>query len=249
MKKCVVSFLIILIVLTTHGFSFDFSGQLHFDTYAGDPTFGFSFDASGNVLDNLKLNAKLDYFTANSYEAQCLVVGKLWFLKLGAGIAYSIDNSAENIIVPGLGFTAHMDLPFNMALAADAILSLAPANLYEAYSFRVGGAFMFSTANADSTLKYSLKQSAEKKGKTHSATFSIEAFEKGVPFTLSLAFGTDFLTDIEDEDVLFEFHIEGGFSIITKKAGIYSLKGKVTPITYRTNPTPFCVSLGAAFSL
>lgn len=239
------------LVLCSAGiFGFDFSGKLHFDTYDGSPTFGFSFDAEGKITGSIGLNARLDYFTANSYEAQCLVVGKIWQVTLGAGVAYSIDNSAKNIIVPGVGLSAGMDLPLGMGLSANAILSLAPANLYEAYSFRVGGAFMFGTENADSALEYSLKQSAEREGRIHSVAFSVDAFEEGVPFTLSCGFGLGFITGSDTELLLpFEFHVEGGFSVRTGRAGTYSLEGRVTPFTYRDAELPFEVRLGAAFSM
>ena len=245
-KKLFITFLCIF--LAANSFAINFSGVLHYDTYLNTPTFGFSFDASGDILDNLDLNAKLDYFNHNTYEAQCRLITKIWKLTLGGGVAYSIDNSAKSIIVPGLGFTAKMDLPFKMGISSDAIISLAPANLYEAYSFHVGGTFTFSTDNAISALKYSVKQSAEKEGKLHSFLFSVLAFEKDVPFNISLGFGADLLQEKEaQESIPFEFHALGGFSIKTKKAGTYSLSGKVTPVTYRENKTPFSVSLGIAF--
>lgn len=248
MRKIAAVFLI-SIFLGANIFAFEFAGRLHFDTYVGEPTFGFSFDASGDILESLRLEAKLDYFTANSYEAQCLLVGQLWKFTLGAGLAYSIDNSAKNIFVPGVGLSAYLPLPFNMGLSGNAILSLAPANLYEAYSFRVGGAFMFSTANADSALEYSVKQSAEREGRIHSVFFSLDAFEKGIPFTVSLGFGSDFITGSDaSTGFQFEFHAIGGFSIITKKAGTYSLRGKVTPMTYRDVDLPFEVCLGVSFA-
>ncbi len=239
---------LLLVLFISNAFTFNFSSALHFDTYDNSPTFGVSFDAIGNILDNLELNAKLEYFNHNTYEAQCRVISKIWKMTLGGGVAYCIDNSAKNIIVPGLGFIAKLALPFNMGISADAIISLAPANLYEAYSFHTGGTFTFSTANADSALRYSVKQSAEKEGIIHSIMFSVLAFEKDVPFNISLGFGSDFIKNSDDKDTVpFEFHITSGFSIKTKKAGTYSLSGKVTPVTYRENKNPFSVSLGIAF--
>lgn len=243
-------FFIVFFITFASSFSFalnlSFAG--HFDTYSGSNSGGFSFDATETIVPSIALNAKLDYFSPGSYEAQCLVLGNFDIVSVGAGIAYSMDNTAENIIVPGLGFTASVKLPLNLGFNAAAILSLAPANLYEAYSFRVKGTILFDTPNAHASLGYSLKQSAEKEGLLHSTMFRVDAFEKNIPFTIMLGFGADFLTHTEDS-IQVEGSIIGGFSIITKKAGTYFVEAKVSPITYRDMDIPFEIKGGASFLL
>ena len=248
MKIKFIVFIATFISFVSFGFSLDLSFAGHFDTYSGSNSGGFSFDATETIIPKLALNAKLDYFSPDSYEAQCLVLGNFKLLSVGAGIAYSMDNTAKNIIVPGLGFTATVKLPLNLGLNTAAIISLAPANLYKSYSFRVKGAILFDTPNAHSSINYSLKQSAEKEGLLHSTLFRVDAFEKNIPFTIMLGFGADFLTHTENP-VQIEGSIIGGFSIITKKLGTYFVEGKVSPITYRDIDIPFEIKAGASFLL
>ena len=227
MKIKFIVFIATFISFVSFGFSLDLSFAGHFDTYSGSNSGGFSFDATETIIPKLALNAKLDYFSPDSYEAQCLVLGNFKLLSVGAGIAYSMDNTAKNIIVPGLGFTATVKLPLN---------------------FRVKGAILFDTPNAHSSINYSLKQSAEKEGLLHSTLFRVDAFEKNIPFTIMLGFGADFLTHTENP-VQIEGSIIGGFSIITKKLGTYFVEGKVSPITYRDIDIPFEIKAGASFLL
>lgn len=237
------------ILLCIHVFAVDITGAIHVDTYAGEPVAGISFEVEERIFSATAIKASLQYFTAHAYEAQCLLTHTIKNVLIGGGIAYSIDNSAKNIIVPGIGITTAVKLPWNLGFVGSAILSLAPANLYKAYSFRTNTRLLYSTPNADAFLQYTVKQSAEAAGITHGLLLQVEAFEKGVPFTLTLGFGTDFLTATEDDtSIEFEAHITGGFAIITSNAGTYFLQGKVTPLTYRNIAIPFEIYAGTRIS-
>jgi len=240
LKKIIFTNIFFFIVLTS-SFALELGTYLHFDTYSEDFSVGISFFAKENIFKNLILEANLDYFTANAYEAMCSIKSSYKFLDFGGGLAYSIDNSQNNIMVPGINFFANMRLPFNLGLFGSAILSLAPANLYQAYSFRTLFKLSFSTPNANSFINYSIKQSAEFEGKNHGILFQVEAFEKGIPFTLILGFEANILAL---EETNFEFNIKAGTSINTKKWGSYKLEGKFAPISYREVSFPFCITCG-----
>lgn len=235
--------------IITQGFAFDLTFAGHYDTYSGSPAFGASFFASEDLNDKVEIKASLDYYTANSYEAQCGVTGKIAFITVGAGFAYCIDNSVNNVVVPGLALELKLETPLNIGVEGQAVLSLAPANLYKAYSFRATGAFTFDTDNANAILKYAIKQSAEKQGLNHSALFQVNAYEKDFPFRIMLGFGADFLTKTEQDKIQLEVYVTGGMTLQTKKAGAYFLRGKASPLTYRDVSLPFELCLGAQFSL
>ena len=247
-KKLALAILIVSGIIT-QGIAFDLTFAGHYDTYSGSSAFGASFFAREELNDKIEIKASLDYYTANSYEAQCGVAGKIAFITLGAGFAYCIDNSVNNVVVPGLALELKLETPLKVGIEGSAVLSLAPANLYKAYSFRATGAFTFDTDNANAILKYSIKQSAEKQGLNHSALFQVNAYRREFPFRIMLGFGSDFLTKTEQEKLQLEVYVTGGMALVTEKAGTYFLRGKASPLSYRDISLPFELCLGVEFSL
>ncbi len=253
MKKVrrTVSLLILVVLIPAGAAALELSGAVHVDTYAGTVTPAFSFEVSERILPYCELSADLQYFTANRYQAQCLIrySGKRGFV--GGGIAYTIDNNVSDVIVPGIGVTGKLLLPFKLGLEGAGVFSLVPANLYKQYGFYMMGKLLFSTEHADSFIQYAVNRNAAEEHTVHTVLFEVEAFTQGVPFKLLLAFGTDFLTETtaNSAKMSLELYGKGGFSIITEKAGTYFLRGQVTPLTYRAVSTPFEIAAGIELTL
>ncbi len=196
----------------------------------------------------MKVHAKAEYLTAQAYDIQTLVSGKLSIFTIGGGFALELDNTQTYSAIPGISLLTGIQITRRLGMELSGTISLKPENILKLSGLKASGKITYTTDNANAWIQYTI-QGAEARGFIHRLATEVEAFEKGFPFALLLGVGADsFIIQPDQQDL--KVNVTGGFLIPTMKYGTYFAKTKVEVLSHQEGiGTPFDIAVGARFSL
>lgn len=90
-------------------------------------------------FEKMKVHAKAEYLTAQAYDIQTLVSGKLSIFTIGGGFALELDNTQTYSAIPGISLLTGIQITRRLGMELSGTISLKPENILKLSGLKASG--------------------------------------------------------------------------------------------------------------